>query len=115
MSGWCLAQRRCRRARPASRFSVYPGREDAVPVSFAELSEAVRIAHEALGRYTLRTALSILGIVLGIVAVIAMTSVSQGAARESLRQVEALGLDNIVARSAGTSVYPVAWRGLTAA
>ena len=84
-------------------------------VNFAELVEALRIATEALARYTLRTTLSVLGVVLGIVAVIAMTSVSEGAARQALAQVESLGLDNLVARSHGTSAYPVAWRGLTVA
>ena len=84
-------------------------------VSFAELVDALLIAREALGRYPLRTALSVLGVVLGIVAVIAMTSVSEGAARQALAQVESLGLDNLIARSRGSSAYPVAWRGLTAA
>ena len=56
------------------------------------------IAAEALGRYKLRTTLSILGVVLGVAAVIAMMSVSDGARRESLRQVQALGLDNLVVR-----------------
>jgi putative ABC transport system permease protein len=69
--------------------------------SLAELTEYLRIATEALGRYRLRTALSVLGVVLGVAAVIAMMSVSEGAAREALAQVEALGLDNIVAQSAG--------------
>jgi len=69
--------------------------------SLAELSEYLRIATEALGRYRLRTALSVLGVVLGVAAVIAMMSVSEGAAREALAQVDALGLDNIVAQSSG--------------
>jgi putative ABC transport system permease protein len=69
--------------------------------SLAELTEFLRIAVEALGRYRLRTALSVLGVVLGVAAVIAMMSVSEGAAREALAQVDALGLDNIVAQSAG--------------
>jgi putative ABC transport system permease protein len=69
--------------------------------SLAELVEYLRIATEALGRYRLRTALSVLGVVLGVAAVIAMMSVSEGAAREALSQVDALGLDNIVAQSTG--------------
>jgi putative ABC transport system permease protein len=69
--------------------------------SLAELVEFLRIAIEALGRYRLRTALSVLGVVLGVAAVIAMMSVSEGAAREALAQVDALGLDNIVAQSTG--------------
>jgi len=69
--------------------------------SLAELAEYLRIAVEALGRYRLRTALSVLGVVLGVAAVIAMMSVSEGAARDALAQVDALGLDNIVAQSTG--------------
>ena len=69
--------------------------------SLAELGEYLRIAVEALGRYRLRTALSVLGVVLGVAAVIAMMSVSEGAARDALAQVDALGLDNIVAQSTG--------------
>jgi putative ABC transport system permease protein len=61
--------------------------------------ELVAISAEALGRYKLRTALSVLGVVLGIAAVIAMMSVSEGARREALAQMELLGLDNLVARN----------------
>jgi putative ABC transport system permease protein len=69
--------------------------------SLAEYGEYLRIAVEALGRYRLRTALSVLGVVLGVAAVIAMMSVSEGAARDALAQVDALGLDNVVAQSTG--------------
>jgi putative ABC transport system permease protein len=72
-----------------------------MPFSLAELAEYLRIATEALGRYRLRTALSVLGVVLGVAAVIAMMSVSEGAAREALAQVDALGLDNLVAQTTG--------------
>jgi putative ABC transport system permease protein len=61
------------------------------------------IAAEALGRYKLRTALSVLGVVFGVAAVIAMLSVAEGARREALSQVEALGLDNLIARSRGAA------------
>src|SRR5206468_7233797 len=66
---------------------------------FAHIRAFLPIAAEALGRYKLRTSLSVLGVVLGVAAVIAMTSVTDGARREALDQVEALGLDNLVARS----------------
>jgi putative ABC transport system permease protein len=81
----------------------------------AEISEFGRIALEALGRYKLRTALSVLGVVLGVAAVIAMMSVSEGAAREAMSQIEALGLDNLVARSSGLRAPGVPGGGLTAA
>jgi putative ABC transport system permease protein len=54
---------------------------------------------EALGRYKLRTFLSVLGVVLGVAAVIAMMSVSEGARRDVLRQVELMGLGNVVVRA----------------
>ena len=64
-------------------------------------SEVLRVSLEALGRYRLRTALSTLGIVLGIAAVIAMLSVGEGAREDVLRQVEQLGLDNVIVRTRG--------------
>ena len=85
-----------------------------MPSNPAERLFFVRIAAEALGRYKLRTSLSVLGVVLGVAAVIAMMSVSDGARREALNQVEALGLDNLVARAHGPSAFGGAARGLTA-
>jgi putative ABC transport system permease protein len=64
-----------------------------------ELADRLGIAAEALGRYKLRTFLSVIGVVLGVSAVIAMMSVSEGARLEALQQVESLGLDNLVARN----------------
>jgi len=82
--------------------------------SLAEVREFLRIATEALGRYKLRTFLSVLGVVLGVAAVIAMMSVSEGAASEAIAQVDALGLDNLVARSHASSAGGGLWHGLTA-
>jgi putative ABC transport system permease protein len=84
-----------------------------ISLSVAESGEYVHIAGEALARYKLRTALSVLGVVLGVAAVIAMMSVSDGARREALSQVEALGLDNLVARNRISSAAG-GTRGLTA-
>jgi putative ABC transport system permease protein len=76
------------------------------------MRELLAVAIEALDRYWLRTSLSVLGVVVGVAAVIAMMSVSEGAARESLAQMETLGLDNLVARSQGSGAPGS--RGLTA-
>jgi putative ABC transport system permease protein len=64
-----------------------------------QLHEALRVALEAQSRYKLRTSLSVLGVVLGVAAVIAMMSVTEGARRDALEQVQLLGLDNLVARN----------------
>ncbi|BCS31799.1 multidrug ABC transporter substrate-binding protein [Luteitalea sp. TBR-22] len=67
----------------------------------ADAFGALAVALEALGRYPLRTALNVLGVVLGVAAVIAMLSVGEGGARDALAQVEALGIDNLVVRPVG--------------
>jgi putative ABC transport system permease protein len=75
------------------------------------------MAVEALWRFRLRTALSVLGVVLGVAAVIAMMSVSEGARREALDQVALLGIDNIVVRTRGLNAEEARQsrgRGLTA-
>jgi putative ABC transport system permease protein len=69
-----------------------------------DLDELFSISFEALGRYKLRTSLSVLGVVLGVAAVIAMMSVSEGARGEALKQMELLGLDNIVLRNRGLTI-----------
>ena len=63
------------------------------------VTDLLTISGEALARYKLRTALSTLGVVLGVSAVIAMMSVSDGARVEALRQVEQLGLNNVIVRN----------------
>jgi putative ABC transport system permease protein len=77
-----------------------------------EFADAVRSGVAALLRYKLRTTLSVLGVVLGVAGVVAMVSVGEGARRETLAQVQALGLDNIVARSRIPSAPGVNRRGL---
>lgn len=65
----------------------------------ADLGTQLWTAVEALGRYRLRTGLSVLGVVCGVAGVVAMTSVSTGARRETLAQVERLGLDTVIVRA----------------
>jgi putative ABC transport system permease protein len=80
-----------------------------------ELRDCLVVAGEALGRYKLRTALSVCGVVLGVAAVIAMMSVSEGASREALAQVEELGLDNLIARNRAATLFTPVKGSLTAA
>ncbi len=67
--------------------------------NWSRRAEILLVSVEALRRYRLRTALSTLGIVLGVAAVIAMLSVGEGAREDVLRQVEQLGLDNVIVRN----------------
>jgi putative ABC transport system permease protein len=53
----------------------------------------------SLRRHKLRSTLSILGVVFGVAAVVAMSSVGEGARREALAQIGALGIDTITVRA----------------
>ena len=76
-------------------------RREPLATSWNRYAENLNVSLEALGRYRLRTALSTLGIVLGMAAVIAMLSVGEGARNDVLRQVEQLGLNNVIVRNRG--------------
>jgi putative ABC transport system permease protein len=68
-------------------------------LSLARYREAVSIAVESLGMHKTRSALTMLGIVFGVGAVIAMLSIGEGARQESLEQIEVLGVRNVIIRS----------------
>ena len=64
------------------------------------LRTLIRLARRNVLLHRLRSALSILGVVFGVAAVVAMSSVGEGARREALSQVAALGIDTIAVRPA---------------
>jgi putative ABC transport system permease protein len=59
----------------------------------------LRLGLRSLLVHKLRSTLSILGVVFGVAAVVAMSSVGEGARREALQQVSALGIDSITVRN----------------
>ena len=58
----------------------------------------VRLGLRSLMLHKLRSGLSVLGVVFGVAAVVAMSSVGEGARRETLAQIEALGIDTVTIR-----------------
>jgi putative ABC transport system permease protein len=58
--------------------------------------ESVKVALSNLGRRKLRSFLTMLGMIFGVSAVIAMLSIGAGAESESLRQIESFGIRNII-------------------
>ena len=60
--------------------------------------EAAALCADGLRRYKLRTTLSVVGVVAGVAAVVAMLAVAEGGRRRILAEIEALGVDNIVVR-----------------
>lgn len=59
----------------------------------------MNVAFRSLAQHKLRTCLSILGIVCGVMAVIAMISIGEGARQKALRQIGQLGIRNIYIRA----------------
>lgn len=60
-----------------------------------KLTRIISIAAASLLQQKLRSFLSVLGVVCGVMAVIAMISIGEGAKEETLRQIERLGTRNI--------------------
>ncbi|MFN4089158.1 MAG: MacB family efflux pump subunit [Alphaproteobacteria bacterium] len=70
----------------------------------AEIGEAVRMAFRSLHSNVYRTLLTLLGIVIGVGAVIAMLAIGDGAKREVLRSIQAMGTDLLIVRPGGPNV-----------
>ena len=66
---------------------------------FNRLPTVWREAVEELWRRRLRTLLTLLGMIFGVGAIVAMQAVGEGSRREALRLVEGLGLNNLVVES----------------
>jgi putative ABC transport system permease protein len=62
------------------------------------LSDAFRSSLENLATHKLRSILTMLGMIFGVGAVIAMLSIGEGAEREALAMIERLGVRNILVR-----------------
>lgn len=59
----------------------------------------LRLGLRGLLLHKLRSTLSILGVVFGVAAVVAMSSVGEGARREAMEQLGALGMDSVTLRA----------------
>ena len=91
------------RAESSPESGVYSGGLQATTRGDAEgvrPGDLLRMAwHEGLAAHPLRTALTMLGIVFGIAAVISMTAITEGGKEEQLRQIRQIGASNIQIRS----------------
>src|SRR2546429_6483726 len=76
---------------------------------------AIRIAHRALQRNTLRSALTMLGVIIGVAAVIAMLAIGQGAQAVIRAQIASLGAHSLTIQPGSTSQSGVryGWGGRT--
>ncbi len=60
-----------------------------------KLAITIRTSFRSLQQHKLRSALSVLGVVCGVMAVLTMVSIGEGAKQETISQLEQLGLRNI--------------------
>ena len=63
------------------------------------VSHTIRLGLRSLAAHRLRSALTVLGIVLGVASVIVMLAVGEAARYESLKQLEDLGANTVILRS----------------
>ena len=63
------------------------------------ISESIKVALENLFRHKLRTTLTMLGIIFGVAAVLAMLAIGAGAEQESLALIRNMGLRNIMVKA----------------
>jgi len=66
-----------------------------------KLLEGLRTAFENLAAHKLRSGLSMLGMIFGVGAVIAMLSIGAGAEREAMALIDRMGIRNIIVRDTG--------------
>ncbi len=64
-----------------------------------KLKQEIREAAESLIHHKLRTVLTLLGMIFGVGAVIAMLSIGRGAEREALQLIDFMGLRNIIVKA----------------
>ncbi len=71
----------------------------AAAASIADVSEAVRMAFRSLHANLFRTILTLLGIVIGVASVVAMLAIGEGAQRDIIDRISALGVNMLQVRS----------------
>jgi hypothetical protein len=69
--------------------------------------ETFRLAIQAIFRNTMRSVLTVLGIVIGVAAVIAMVTVGQGSSSQVTSDVEKLGTNILMLMPGGSRRGPV--------
>ena len=72
---------------------------DSLTARSAKLYAMVRMSLRSLLLHKLRSFLTILGLVFGVASVIIMLAIAEGAGLDAQRQIESLGINNVIVRS----------------
>jgi putative ABC transport system permease protein len=67
------------------------------------ISESITVSINGLQSHKLRSFLTMLGIIFGVAAVIAMMSIGEGAKQQALEQIKLMGINNIILRDTGVT------------
>jgi putative ABC transport system permease protein len=59
----------------------------------------LRLAVESMQTHRLRTSLTMLGVVIGVAAVVSMLSIGEGAKRQAMEQISVLGVNNVIIKA----------------
>jgi putative ABC transport system permease protein len=63
------------------------------------LNESIKVGLTGIASHKLRSSLTVLGIIFGVSAVIAMLSIGEGAKQETLEQIQVMGVNNIIVKT----------------
>ncbi|WP_337998234.1 MacB family efflux pump subunit [Oleispirillum naphthae] len=85
-------------AAPAAPAHAATLREGAHPGWRDNLEEAVRMAGRSLKANPFRTALTLLGVIIGVAAVVAMLAIGSGSQREVMARIQAMGTNLLMVR-----------------
>ena len=72
---------------------------DSLTARTAKLYAMIRMSLRSLLLHKLRSLLTILGLVFGVASVIIMLAIAEGAGLEAQREIESLGINNVIVRS----------------
>lgn len=91
-------------AAPAARRGAAPAHH-AMPLVFgADVSEAVKMAFRSLRMNLFRTALTLLGVVIGVGAVVTMLAIGDGSKANVMSQIQSMGTNLLLVRAGGPGV-----------
>jgi macrolide transport system ATP-binding/permease protein len=88
-------------AKPLAAFAAQPNGDSRFSAAF--LSMAFTASLQALGRNKMRSALTMLGVFIGVAALIAMVAVGDGASAAVKKQLESLGTNMVVVQPGATT------------
>ena len=83
------------KSKPIAKSRSKPLAKPRIQVAKVPFTEILTMAAESLWNNRLRTALTMLGVIIGIAAVIAITSIGQGIQKSTENQLQSLGTNSI--------------------